>query len=98
MSIQPKFNEEVMVTCASCGTTFMTGSTSDKIVMEVCSNCHPFYTREQRFMDSKGRIEKYERKQQQAKEMQKKLQERKSKKMETTQRSTKSLKELLAES
>lgn len=66
--------------------------------MEVCSNCHPFYTGEQRFIDAKGRVEKFQKKQETAQAMQKKLQEKKAKRSGGGERQTKSLKELLAES
>lgn len=56
--IHPKYNTEAQVTCA-CGNKFTTGSTLDKIEVEVCSACHPFYTGQQKFVDTKGRIEKF---------------------------------------
>ena len=59
--IHPKYNEKVKVTCA-CGNTFETGSTKGEIKVEICSNCHPFFTGKQKFVDSAGRIEKFQRK------------------------------------
>jgi large subunit ribosomal protein L31 len=47
-----------MVTCA-CGTTFKTRSTKQEIRVEICSQCHPFFTGKQKFLDSAGRIEKF---------------------------------------
>ena len=58
--IHPKY-VEATVTCG-CGETFVTRSTKDKIVIEVCGKCHPFYTGKQKFVDSAGRIEKFQRK------------------------------------
>ena len=55
----PKFYNAV-VTC-SCGNEFNTGSTKPTMRVEVCSNCHPFYTGEQRVMDTQGRIERMRR-------------------------------------
>ena len=56
--IHPKY-EEIEVTC-SCGNTFKTGSTVVKpLHVEVCSNCHPFYTGKQKVMDTAGRVEKF---------------------------------------
>jgi large subunit ribosomal protein L31 len=49
------------VTCA-CGNTFETRSTVDNLQVEVCSNCHPFYTGTQRLVDTAGRIERFNRK------------------------------------
>ena len=50
------------VTC-SCGNTFTTKSTAanDQIHVEVCSNCHPFYTGKQKLMDTGGRVERFQR-------------------------------------
>ena len=55
----PKFYHSV-VTC-SCGNEFHTGATKPTMRVEVCSKCHPFYTGEQRVMDTQGRIERMRR-------------------------------------
>lgn len=52
---------EATVTCA-CGEKFTTFSTKKNIRVEICSNCHPFYTGEQKLIDSAGRVEKFHRK------------------------------------
>jgi len=52
---------EVDVTCA-CGNSFKTRSTKKDLKVEICSNCHPFYTGKQKFLDTAGRIEKFKRK------------------------------------
>ena len=52
---------EAIVRCA-CGNTFQTRSTKAKINVEICSNCHPFYTGKQKFVDSEGRVERFQRK------------------------------------
>jgi large subunit ribosomal protein L31 len=49
------------VTCA-CGSTFKTRSTKKEIRVEICSQCHPFFTGTQKFIDSAGRIEKFKKK------------------------------------
>jgi large subunit ribosomal protein L31 len=49
------------VKCA-CGTTWQTRSTKPAINVEICSNCHPFYTGKQKFVDSEGRVERFQRK------------------------------------
>lgn len=49
------------VTCV-CGNTFLTGSTKPEIRVEICSNCHPFYTGHQKIVDSEGRVERFLRK------------------------------------
>jgi len=46
------------VTCA-CGNTFETRSTVDKLNVEICSNCHPFFTGKQKLIDTAGRVEKF---------------------------------------
>ena len=52
---------DVTVSC-TCGATFKMRSTSPELKTTLCSNCHPFYTGEQRFVDTMGRIEKFEKK------------------------------------
>jgi len=51
---------EVTVHCA-CGSEFKTRSTASDIRVTLCSQCHPFYTGDQRFVDTAGRIEKFEK-------------------------------------
>lgn len=48
----------IKASCA-CGHIFKVGSTLDKIEVEVCSNCHPFYTGEEKIIDTAGRVEKF---------------------------------------
>ncbi len=59
--IHPEY-KEINVTCA-CGNTFQTRSTAGKdIHVDICSNCHPFYTGKQKYVDTAGRVEKFQRK------------------------------------
>jgi large subunit ribosomal protein L31 len=58
--IHPKY-VECKVTCG-CGNTWVTRSTKDKIHVEICSNCHPFFTGQQKFVDTAGRVEKFQKK------------------------------------
>ena len=58
--IHPDY-KEAQVTCG-CGNSFTTRSTRDKIAVEVCANCHPFYTGKQKFVDTAGMVEKFQRK------------------------------------
>ncbi len=60
-SIHPTYYSDSQVTCA-CGNKFTTGSTLKKIEVEVCSQCHPFFTGQQKFVDIKGRIDKFKEK------------------------------------
>lgn len=64
-NIHPKYYNAT-VTC-SCGNKFTTGSTQEVIHVELCSKCHPFYTGEQKFLDSASRIKKFQEKQENAK-------------------------------
>ncbi|MGO9086986.1 MAG: 50S ribosomal protein L31 [Candidatus Sulfotelmatobacter sp.] len=60
-AIHPSYHE-VRVHCA-CGNTFMTRSThKGDIAVEICSNCHPFFTGKQKLMDTAGRVERFRRK------------------------------------
>ena len=59
-SIPPKY-VDAQVTCG-CGNTFTTRSTQETLKVEICSNCHPFYTGTMKFVDSAGRIEKFQKK------------------------------------
>lgn len=58
--IHPEY-KDVKVTCA-CGNTFDTRSTSDAIQTDICSACHPFFTGKQKFVDTAGRVEKFQKK------------------------------------
>lgn len=49
------------VTC-SCGNTFVTRSTKPELHVEVCSHCHPFYTGKQKYVDTAGRVERFQKK------------------------------------
>lgn len=59
--IHPKYYNDARVVC-SCGNTFTTGSTKKELKVELCSKCHPFYTGEQRIVDTAGRVERFKRK------------------------------------
>ena len=58
--IHPELHD-VKVHCA-CGNEFMTRSTKTEMRVEICSNCHPFFTGKQRLMDTEGRVEKFNKK------------------------------------
>ena len=63
--IHPKY-EQITVSCA-CGNEFVSGSVIDRIHVEICSACHPFFTGKQKLVDTAGRIERFERKYRQGK-------------------------------
>ncbi|MBI4576269.1 MAG: 50S ribosomal protein L31 [Planctomycetes bacterium] len=52
---------ECVVTCG-CGSSFTTRSTRPKLSVEICGSCHPFYTGKQKFVDTAGRVERFQRK------------------------------------
>jgi large subunit ribosomal protein L31 len=58
--IHPQYYENAEVIC-SCGNKFTTGSTKKQLKVEVCSNCHPFFTGERRMMDTAGRVERFKK-------------------------------------
>lgn len=58
--IHPTYNE-LTITCA-CGAKYPTRSTRDKISVEICSACHPFFTGKQKLIDTAGRVERFRRK------------------------------------
>lgn len=58
--IHPKY-EKVTVKCA-CGNEFETSSTKEKLNVDICSQCHPFYTGKQKLLDTAGRVEKFNKK------------------------------------
>jgi large subunit ribosomal protein L31 len=60
-AIHPQYFENAQVICV-CGNRFNVGSTQEVIHVELCNKCHPFYTGEQRFVDSASRIDKFEKK------------------------------------
>lgn len=59
-NIHPEY-KEATVTCA-CGNTFKTGSVKDELKVEICSECHPFFTGKQKFAERGGRVEKFKKK------------------------------------
>lgn len=64
-SIHPKYNPQAQVICV-CGNKFTVGSTQDTIHIELCNKCHPFYTGEQRFVDSASKIDRFKKAQDKA--------------------------------
>ena len=58
--IHPEYHTDATVTC-SCGNTFTTGSTRKTLKVELCSKCHPFFTGEQKIVDTAGRVERFNR-------------------------------------
>lgn len=91
--IHPKWYSDCQVKCA-CGNTFTTGATVSELKVQLCNKCHPFFTGEQRFVDTLGRVEKFQKKQKAAAQIKAKKKEKKVKK-EKEDRAPKTLKEML---
>jgi len=68
-NIHPEYHEEAVVRCA-CGNTWTTGSTVAEVYTDVCSACHPFFTGEQRIVDTEGRVDRFYRRLEQARSRQ----------------------------
>ncbi|GAB4479972.1 MAG: hypothetical protein OHK0031_00760 [Anaerolineales bacterium] len=61
--IHPKYYPDAKVSCASCGSTWTTGSTRKEIRVEICSNCHPFFSGEtSRIIDIEGQVDRFYKK------------------------------------
>lgn len=75
--IHPTYYPDAQVTC-SCGNTWTTGSTQKAIRTDVCSKCHPFFTGEQRIVDSEGQVDRFYKKLQARQRYVEEIQERES--------------------
>jgi len=60
--IHPTYYEKAVVTCA-CGAKHVFGATKEKMTVEICSECHPFYTGKEKLVDTAGRVEKFKSRQ-----------------------------------
>jgi len=56
--LHPEYFPEAKIICA-CGNSFVTGATQKEIRVEICAQCHPFYTGEEKLIDTAGRVEKF---------------------------------------
>lgn len=68
--IHPKYNNNLTITC-SCGNSFATGSTlmEESITVDICSKCHPFYTGEQKIVDTDNVVKRYDERLEKSKKM-----------------------------
>ena len=60
--IHPKYTTDAKFTC-SCGAVYSIGSTKEAVSIEICSQCHPFYTGNEKILDAAGRVEKFKERQ-----------------------------------
>lgn len=63
--IHPTYNAQAQVNCTSCNNSFAIGSTAEALTVELCHNCHPFYTGTQRLVDTGQRIERFKKRMEQ---------------------------------
>ncbi len=92
-AIHPQYFENAQVIC-SCGNRFTVGSTMEIIHVELCNKCHPFYTGEQRFVDSASRIQKFQAREETAKKYQE-IRVKKKEEIKKKQEGPKTLREML---
>ncbi len=93
--IHPQYYEDATVICA-CGNTFTVGSTKKVIHVETCYKCHPFYTGAHRYIDTQGRVSKFQQKFKKAQELKAISGKKKKKKERREEKTPKTLKELLS--
>ena len=94
--IQPKVYKDCVITCA-CGNSYTVVSTEQVIKVDICSACHPFYTGKQKFVDTEGRIEKFQKKMEASKTTQPSKKAKKAKKSEEKSGKKATLKDMLEE-
>jgi large subunit ribosomal protein L31 len=93
--IHPKWYPNAKISCA-CGHEFAAGATVPEIKVEICGACHPFYTGQEKLVDTAGRVEKFERKRAKAKkQVTAKTQKGRKRKKEKVEETPKTLKEML---
>lgn len=95
--IHPRWYPNTKVICA-CGANFTTGSTMREIRVDICSNCHPFFTGQTKFVDTLGQVERFQKKVQDSvvkKQKIKEVQERRTAKVQVEKSDKPTLKDLL---
>lgn len=95
--IHPTWYPNTKVICA-CGANFTTGSTMREIRVDICSNCHPFFTGQTKFVDTLGQVERFQKKVQDSvvkKQKIKEVQERRTVKVQVEKSDKPTLKDLL---
>jgi large subunit ribosomal protein L31 len=83
-NIHPNWHNDTKVTC-SCGNTFVTGSALEEIQVDICSQCHPFFTGEMKFVDQQGRVDRFKKQMEQAQQKKQKSQQKLEEKKQTQQ-------------
>lgn len=96
-NIHPQWFSEAKVVCA-CGNTFITGSTLPEIHVQICSNCHPLFTGQAKFVDTLGQVDRFVKKvavSKAKKEERRKIEEARKSKVVEAKKDRPSLKDLL---
>lgn len=96
-NIHPTWYSNAVVTCA-CGNSFTTGSTVPQIKVELCSKCHPFFTGQQKLVDTLGQVDRFQKRVAESTvkmEKRKEIVEQRSKKIKAVSEERPSLKDLL---
>ncbi|MBI3261452.1 50S ribosomal protein L31 [Candidatus Berkelbacteria bacterium] len=62
-TIHPTYHKEASIRCTSCGTTYAVGSTAAAVEVEICANCHPFFSGKGTYIDTARRIDKFRKRQ-----------------------------------
>lgn len=78
--IHPNYFEKAEILCA-CGNVIKVGSTKEKMEVEICSNCHPFYTGKKKLVDSTGQVDRFQKRMEKAKKIKAVKSEAKKKKV-----------------
>lgn len=95
--IHPQWYPQAKVSCA-CGNTFTVGAAKPEIKIDICAKCHPFFTGEMKYVDTLGRVERFQTKQKVGAQMAQAVADKKKKKKEkeeAARNAPKSLKEML---
>ena len=79
--IHPTYHSQVKIAC-SCGNVIVAGSTQEKMATEMCSKCHPFYTGQQKLVDTAGRVDKFKERAAKFEEKKDELKKREEEKLE----------------
>ncbi|QQR55195.1 50S ribosomal protein L31 [Candidatus Peregrinibacteria bacterium] len=76
--IHPQYFQDAVTVCANCKKEFTFGNTKETVQVEICSNCHPFYTGKKMLIDTEGRVDKFQQKRAAAKPVAKKDRKKKT--------------------
>ncbi len=90
--IHPKYFPQAKVIC-TCGNQFEVGSTKERIEVEICYKCHPFYTGQEKIVDTRGRVEKFKERLKKSEKLKAKISSQAQKEEKTSKQKEKILRE-----